>query len=114
MPKSERDVMQSARAQASAAGWRLWRNNVGAVLTTDGRFVRFGLCNESAAMNRSLKSSDLIGIRPVQIGGVTIGQFVAVECKRPGGRVLHAQQKYLDLVRSLGGHAVLYDGEGDL
>jgi len=108
---NEREVMQLARRQASLLGWRLWRNNVGAVSTVDGRFVRFGLCNESKAMNAALKSADLIGVRPVRLpDGTTIGQFVAVECKRPGGKPKPAQVQFLELVRSLGGHALLFDG----
>lgn len=110
MPR-ERDIQAHLRHAASLQGWRLWRNNVGAVHTADGRFLRFGLCNESEAMNRDIKSSDLIGIRPLQIGPLTIGQFVAVEVKAPGRSLHPAQEKFLELVRSLGGHAIVSTGE---
>ena len=64
-------------------------------------------------MNESLKSSDLIGIRPVLIDptyvGRTLGQFVAIECKRPGWvfgntKREQAQHNFLSLIESLGGH----------
>lgn len=97
----------------SERGWRLWRNNVGAFKTTDGGFVRYGLCNDSAAMNKRLKSSDLVGIRPVTVTdamvGKIIGQFVAIECKHPGWQYKgtdreRAQLRFLDLILSLGGY----------
>lgn len=111
----ESDVLKLVRFEASQKGWRLWRNNVGAGYLNDGRFVRFGLCNESAAMNRQLKSADLIGIRPrvitsADIGG-TIGQFVAIECKGATTRIEPAQRRFLDLVESLGGLAFVSRGE---
>ena len=53
-----------------------------------GRLVRFGLANESKAMNQQYKSADLIGIKPVTVTpemvGMTLGLFVSVECKRTG------------------------------
>lgn len=110
----EARVLGAVRLAASAAGWRLWRNNVGAVHTSDGGFVRFGLANESSQMNLQIKSSDLIGIRPVRIGvdhlGRDLGQFAAIECKRPEWRRGSsareaAQERYLALVEQLGGYA---------
>lgn len=107
----ESRVIAEVRLAASSAGWRLWRNNLGAVHTVEGGFVRYGLCNESSAMNAAIKSSDLIGIRPLHVGlehvGRTVGQFAAIECKRPGwkpGPREDAQARFLALVESLGGH----------
>src|SRR5882762_3932875 len=74
---SQREI----RLRASAAGLLLWRNNSGVAQTVDRygntRPVRYGLANDSPAVNRVLKSSDLIGIAPD-------GRFVAIESKRPG------------------------------
>jgi hypothetical protein len=76
----------------------LWRNHTGALKSADGRMVQFGLCPGSA---------DLIGIRAVTITpdmvGQTIGQFVAMEIKMPGGRVRPDQVQFLEHVRSKGG-----------
>lgn len=112
--QSEAAVQTRVRLTASQAGWRLWRNNVGAFTDDRGGHVRYGLCNESAKVNRVLKSSDLIGIRPVLVTpahvGTTIGQFAAVEVKRGDWKSYHtdrevAQANFLALVKSLGGVA---------
>jgi hypothetical protein len=113
---SEACVQARVRMEASERGWRLWRNNVG--VTAD--HVRYGLCNESARMNKMLKSSDLIGIRPVLITadhvGTTIGQFAAVECKagnwKPGkSKRERAQAAFLAVVEQLGGWGCVTNGE---
>lgn len=102
------------RLEAAKQGIVLWRNNVGAVRTADGRFIRFGLANDSKRMNQYIKSSDLIGIRPVLIGpehiGKTVGQFVAFEVKPQewqysGKEHEQAQKRFLELVSVKGGYA---------
>lgn len=117
---SEATAQNLVRLAASRAGCRLWRNNVGAGYLTDGTFVRFGLANESAAVNKHIKSADLVGIRPVLITpdhvGQTIGQFLSREVKRPGWRYAgtaheRAQLAWAELVRSLGGDAAFTTGE---
>ena len=119
----EGDVQNLIRLEASRKGLRLWRNNVGALPTVEGGFVRYGLANDSKAMNQKIKSSDLIGIRPVRIEprhvGQIIGQFVAREVKRGGWQYSgtkreQAQLKYMELVTSLGGDAQFATNEGTL
>lgn len=79
---------QQIRLEAARQGTPLLRNNNGALLDTNGRMVRYGLGNDSKRLNEVFKSSDLIGIRPLLIRpehvGKTIGQFFAVEVKKPG------------------------------
>lgn len=120
---SEAAAQTDVRLEASRKGARLWRNNVGATMDADGRFIRFGLCNDSKEMNRQIKSSDLVGIRrvrvePYHVGGF-IGQFVAREIKAPGWKFSGtdrevAQLRFLELVVSLGGDAAFATGEGTL
>lgn len=115
--RSEAEVLNDARLAASRLGWRLWRNNKGAGYMQDGSFIRWGLCNETNSLGSHMRSADLIGIRPLVIGpehiGLTIGQFVSLECKREGWRPsatnAHeiAQRRWADLVVSLGGHALI-------
>ncbi|RUW55636.1 hypothetical protein EOA32_01045 [Mesorhizobium sp. M1A.F.Ca.ET.072.01.1.1] len=94
----------------------LWRNNVGVLKDQRGVPVRFGLANESANMNREIKSSDWIGITPVtaylqSCGWVTLGVFTALEMKKtdwqfkPGDPHTDAQAKFHALVREAGGFA---------
>lgn len=111
---SEAAVQTRVRLDSSRAGWRVWRNNIGAGKLSDGSFVRWGLANDSAQLNASLKSSDLIGVRPVRVTpehvGSVIGQFVSLEVKEAGWHFTGtereiAQQRWLELIRSHGGHA---------
>ena len=74
---SEAAVQTAVRLGATADGGRLWRNNVGATTMDDGSFLRFGLANDSPAMNKQFKSSDLIGIRPVLIQPEHVGYSMA-------------------------------------
>jgi hypothetical protein len=116
-------VQAAVRLEASQCGARLWRNNVGATYTADGRFIRFGLCNESKNMNDSVKSSDLVGIRRIEITpeyvGCAIGQFVAREIKAPGWKYRNtkrerAQLQFLTLVAMMGGDARFASAVGTL
>jgi len=121
--ESEAAVQNRIRLEASRVGARVWRNNVGAMLTEDGSFVRYGLANDSQQMNARIKSSDLIGLKPVLITpehiGQVLGVFVAREVKPGGWRYTGtprelAQLRFLELVASLGGDACFATGEGTL
>lgn len=121
---SESHVQSAVRLEASQKGLLCMRNNVGALLDDRGVPVRYGLMNESKAMNEQIKSSDLIMIRPVVVTpahvGHTIGQFVAREVKhgawKPGEdkRREAAQERFIRLVLSYGGDAAFAAGVGSL
>lgn len=109
---TEAGVSKRVRLQHAKAGGLLWRNNVGAFKDETGRWIRFGLANESTQMNQQIKSSDLIGLMPVEITqaqvGTIIGQFIAIETKAPGWTYKgtpreKAQNKFHELVVSRGG-----------
>ena len=111
---SEAGVMSRVRLAHNQSGGRCWRNNVGVLSDDAGRPVRFGLANDSPQINRALKSSDLIGLKPVVVThdmiGSTVGVFWARECKRPGWRYTGtdrevAQLAFINLVLKLGGDA---------
>lgn len=121
---SEAAVINQVKLEASSKNIKLWRNNVGAVYSADtNTFIRFGLANESAKMNAHIKSGDLIGIRPVLITqdmvGQVIGQFVSREIKHSNWRYAGterevAQQRWIDLIRSMGGDAAFATKQGTL
>lgn len=120
---SEMAIQNIVRLEASRKGARLWRNNVGATYTQDGAFVRYGLANDSRAVNEQIKSADLIGIRPVRIQpymiGRTIGQFISREIKAANWKYTgtpreKAQLQWAELIISLGGDACFTNREGTL
>lgn len=132
-PTSEAYVQSLVRLEAPAKGVRLFRNNVGVLLDANGRPVRYGLANDSAALNRQIKSGDLIGWRRRVItvadvvaagpGGLVIAEFVSRECKpanwRPalsGERFEHeeAQRRWAAMINADGGDAGFATGEGTL
>ena len=120
---SEAAVQNRVRLEASRAGGRIWRNNVGATYTKDGSFIRYGLSNDSQQMNKNIKSSDLVGITPVQVTpqhvGLILGVFTAREVKPEGWAYTGterevAQLAFIELVASLGGDACFANSEGTI
>lgn len=116
---TEKAVAQRVRAAAFAAGRILWRNNVGALLDARGVPVRYGLMNESKAMNERNKSPDYIGIKPVLITpemvGTVIGQFYARETKEAnwaytGTEREIAQLNAITIINNYGGDAAFTTG----
>jgi hypothetical protein len=99
---SEHEIQQRIRLACGRGTVRLWRNNTGALVDQQGRFVRFGLCKGS---------SDLIGLRSLEITpelvGQRIAQFVALEIKTGSGTVSPEQQAFLHLVQERGGVAAV-------
>lgn len=126
---SEARVQQEVRQQVARQGAMAWRNNVGA---TPARCpdckapqvpIRYGLANDSKRLNERIKSSDLILCIPRTVTpgmvGQTIGQFGAVECKRPGWKYTGTEREagqaaWLALISRLGGYARFTTGEIEL
>jgi len=105
---SEAAAQAAIREAAAYIGITLFRNNVGG----QGA-LRWGLGNDSAALNRVCKSSDLIGWHEPS------GRFVSIEVKAPGWRGPRtdrelAQQRWIDAVRRAGGIAGFATSVGDL
>ena len=98
----EHEIQQRIRLACGRGPVRLWRNNTGALVDQQGRFVRFGLCKGS---------SDLIGLRSLEITpemvGQRLAQFVALEIKTAQGVLSPEQQAFLRLVKQLGGVAAV-------
>lgn len=122
-PRSEAYAQSQVRLTAHTRNEKLFRNNVGVLKDDTGRPVRYGLANDTHALNDEVKSGDLIGWRRVVIGpehvGKTIAQFVSLECKPEAWTYTGtdrevAQGKWAALVVSQGGHARFTTGPGSL
>lgn len=121
--KSEAFALSQVVLEGARKGVRLFRNNVGVLEDRNGRPVRYGLANQSKEVNETIKSGDLIGIRPVLITqalvGATIGQFVSREIKEPGWHYAEtereiAQLRWAEMICALGGDAAFATGPGSL
>lgn len=126
----EQSVAQRVLDAAAYLNINLMRNNVGGGTFVDpktGRtsHLRWGLMNESEKQNRVIKSSDYIGITPVQcfvnnVGFVTLGVFTAIETKHSGWKFDQsderavAQKAFHDIVRGYGGFAGFATGPDDV
>ena len=114
---SENRAQQDIRLAASQRGCRLWRNNVGAYSSKHppSPGTRWGLANDSAAVNKQVKSSDLIGITPVIVQrshvGRCLGVFTSIEVKKPGWKYRgtereRAQLAWISMIVASGGFAM--------
>jgi hypothetical protein len=110
--KSEAEVQADVRLRAPLVRAHLFRNNSGVLPD--------GLANESAAVNRVLKSADLIGWQSVTVTADMVGQtlavFLSVEVKPedfngPRGKAeaerYEAQKNWANLVNKAGGRAYI-------
>ena len=109
-------VQGKVRMAAEQSGFKVFRNNVGALKDERGVPVRYGLLNDTAALNKVVKSSDLIGwkselwLNPETFQPTKIARFVSLECKHadwpgynPENPHERAQQRWIELVVSAGG-----------
>lgn len=127
--KSEAWAQQQQRLKVAHGGAMSWRNNVGATPAKckhcgeKQQPIRYGLANDSAKLNKQIKSSDLILaiprlITPAMVG-LTIAQFGSIESKRPGWVYTGKEQEpgqaaWLALIRKLGGFACFSTGDVEI
>lgn len=119
-------AQQQVRMSVARQGAVAFRNNVGATPAkcpdcgAKRQPVRYGLANDSQALNQEIKSHDLIlaiprVIRPEDVGR-TVAQFGSVEVKRPGWKYTGrgqeaAQAAWGALINRLGGFAAFSTGD---
>ena len=97
----ETELLRKVQLAAPEYGFRLFRNNIGALKDSTGRVIKYGLCNPGGA--------DLIGwvptiITPAMVG-TTVARFSAIEIKSPTGHVTQEQRQFLSVVHQAGGVA---------
>lgn len=123
--RSEAVVQQEGVAEFCRLGGTPWRNNSGACTDDNGRQIRYGLGNISKQFNDTFKSSDYIGIFPLQVyterhGWHIIGVLTALEFKHegwhltPGDKRGQAQKRFIDIVLNAGGYAGFVSSIADL
>lgn len=125
MSNHEGNIIKQVQIQATAKGWRLFRNSVGqgwqgkkaSVIGRDGEIVQLSGARR-VKFGLALGSSDLVGWRPVVITpdmvGKTVAQFVSVECKtREYSKTTPDQDNWLDQVAESGGAAYIARPDGD-
>jgi hypothetical protein len=122
--QSELAVQAEIRLEAAEKHKRLFRNNVGQLYDKTGRPVRYGLANDSKALNKVIKSGDLIGWETIVITPDMVGQpiarFLSVECKaegwipNPHDKHEQAQRVWADMVNAAGGRALFVSKKGML
>lgn len=120
---SEARVQSEVRLAAARTGRYLFRNNLGAFKDKTGRFVRYGLGNDSSKLNDHFKSADLIGwerltIEPHMVGHI-VARFLSVEVKAEdwkfsGSLDEMAQLSWATLVNAQGGRAIITNTAKDL
>ena len=88
----ESDVMSAVMQVLDAHNLLYTRNNVGAVRVREGQFYRFGTAGWS----------DIIGC-------THDGRFLAIECKRSGGKLSEKQKDFLERVNCEHGVGIVVD-----
>jgi hypothetical protein len=120
MTASESNVQSRTLLAAVHKAFRFFRNNRGAFEDKTGRWIRYGLANDSKTRGKQLRAADLIGWRRVTVTqdmvGKVIAQFASAECKpegwtppNPGTKEYEhyeGQLLWADLVNREGGYAV--------
>jgi hypothetical protein len=100
-PTRETDIVASCLAYLRLRKVPAWRQNTGCATFGAGgrrRFVRFAVEG----------CSDILGVLPPS------GRLLAVEVKRPGGKLTPAQAAFIDHVRAAGGLGVVVRSVDDL
>jgi hypothetical protein len=113
-------VIPQVLMEATAKGWRLFRNSVGQAWAGkasqghngDGERVAIIQAPHRITYGLAVGSSDLVGWRPVVITqdmvGKQLAQFVSIECKtRAYGKTTEEQDNWLDQVAGSGGAAYI-------
>lgn len=97
---TESSILTACLQLLQLRGVMAWRSNQGTIPLADGRPRRF----------RGLRGvADILGIAPDGSG-----RLLAIEVKRPGGRLSPDQRAFIDAVRRFGGVAAVITDVGEL
>ena len=96
MTSREGDILAGVLRLLALRGFPAWRCNAGVAMVR-GRPIRLA----------PARTADVLGIVPGS------GRFLAVACRRPGGRLRPAQQAFLGTIRDAGGVALVVSDLAD-
>lgn len=119
--KTEGEITDEILLEASNQGARLFRQNVG--LGWVGKILKRSKTQITIENPRPLHaglcvgSGDIVGITPVVITqdmvGETVGVFTSVEVKTEKGKARKAQLNWFDMIKKLGGIAMIAKSQKD-
>lgn len=102
---SEQSIVNACLSYLTMMNHFVWRNNSG--FFTRDYTTQQGIRRRSVVRTGIKGSSDIIGI-------AKDGRMIAVECKRPGGKLTPEQGAFLSEVKKRNGYAVLATSVDDL
>lgn len=105
---TESDLVKQCLDWLAYRGFLAWRNANAGIRRRDKSGREFWAFRGLAG------ASDILGVVCRCAGLRTIGQFLAVEAKLPGGRLTAAQGAFLDVIRQHGGLAFVVRSLADL
>ena len=110
---TEREIMNRIHMTiGSREDARLFRNNLGKAWVARGKPVRtdggvFLPHGQQYQFGLPPGSPDLVGIKMIRVSpdmvGRTVGLFLGIEVKVPGGRVQTDQRRFLEMIKRFGG-----------
>ena len=99
-PVTESEIKKQILEYLTVTNIFAWRQNCGAFIQEENGTKRFIRCGIPGC-------SDIIGCLPD-------GRFLAVECKRPGGKLTMAQKAFLAEIAKNGGVAIVASSVEDV
>lgn len=102
MASGETKIINEILLMSSQLGHRLFRNNSGQHKTTykgNDRWIKYGIANPGG--------SDLLGWTNIPYKNISFAIFTAVEVKTKGLKPTTEQTNFINIVRELGGIAIL-------
>jgi hypothetical protein len=112
----EGDLVRAVMKFLRDTGWKVWRNNTGAV-RKEGKGEAQSVRSGTRTFRVAGKKSRLVRFGKVGSGDVFAlrrGAFLSVECKMPGNSPTPDQRLWMDDVNAHGGHAFVVRSVDDL
>lgn len=108
--RRERDIQREIlRFLRTVPGIVVWKTGAGLIPTADGRKVRMG--HKGVSDLTGWRREEFFGRSPL---GFPVARFLAIEVKRPGGKLTVEQQAFLRMVERDGGTVIVASSVEDV